>query len=345
MKKLALLFIVLLIASCESKPKNYATLSGKISPANQEKTLTILNRYGYKKEIAITNDGTFKDTLNIEEGNYFFTSNGNEYGSIYLKNNNETSFTFDSEKFYETLKFSGDAADENNFYVANILLREKYLTEDLMSKTEAEFDAVFFNFKNEYSELKKSYKNLDVDFYNNLDTEFERLERDYKAFHSKKLAVINAFPKGSPSPTFENFENFNGGTTSLSDLKGAYVYIDVWATWCAPCIREIPALKKLDAQYHGKNIEFVSLSIDDNTRHGGSWDKAKTSWKNMVGNKSLSGIQLLASNGWQSDFVQSYKIDGIPRFILIDPDGNIVSADAPRPSDPSLINLFNSLNI
>ncbi|WP_299334191.1 TlpA disulfide reductase family protein [uncultured Psychroserpens sp.] len=138
--------------------------------------------------------------------------------------------------------------------------------------------------------------------------------------------------KGKPSPQFENYENHKGGEMSLADLKGKYVYIDVWATWCGPCIREIPSLKEVEKQFHNENIEFVSTSIDEVKDH----DK----WVSMVNDKELGGVQLMADNAWKSKFVEEYAIQGIPRFILIDPNGNIVSADAPRPSDPKLKELL-----
>ena len=65
----------------------------------------------------------------------------------------------------------------------------------------------------------------------------------------------------------------------------------------------------------------------------------------MVNDKNLTGIQLFAPNGWQTEFIRAYKINGIPRFILLDPDGNIVNPDAPRPSSPNLKTLLNDLNI
>ena len=67
--------------------------------------------------------------------------------------------------------------------------------------------------------------------------------------------------------------------------------------------------------------------------------------KKMIADKELGGIQLLASEGFESDFIQDYKITGIPRFILIDPEGNIVASAAPRPSQPELIKLFDELKI
>ena len=65
----------------------------------------------------------------------------------------------------------------------------------------------------------------------------------------------------------------------------------------------------------------------------------------MVADKKLGGIQLFAPNGWQSQFVLDYKIQGIPRFLLIDPEGHIVTPDAPRPSSEKLTELFKSLDI
>ena len=154
---------------------------------------------------------------------------------------------------------------------------------------------------------------------------------------TKQFNIIKKLAKGKTSPVFENYENNAGGTTSLADLKGKYVYIDVWATWCGPCKAEIPSLKKIEKKYHDKNIEFVSLSIDVKQAHG--------AWKQMIIDKELGGIQLMSDNDWKSKFVTDYGIQGIPRFILIDPAGNIVNSDAPRPSDTKLVDLFNELKI
>lgn len=158
----------------------------------------------------------------------------------------------------------------------------------------------------------------------------------FKEGLTTKYNKIKTLTPGNVSPKFD-YENFKGGKTSLESLKGKYVYIDVWATWCGPCRREIPSLQKVEEQYHGKNIEFVSLSIDTK--------KDYEKWKKFVEEKKLGGIQLVADNDWNSKFVTEYAIEGIPRFILVDPNGNIVSADAPRPSDPKLVAKFEELGI
>jgi thiol-disulfide isomerase/thioredoxin len=179
-------------------------------------------------------------------------------------------------------------------------------------------------YTDELEDFYAIYKENSTDEKNNA-----KIEESYLAL--KKLS------KGSASPQFTDYENYAGGTTSLKDLKGKYVYIDVWATWCGPCIAEIPSLKKLEKEYHGKNIQFLSISIDTED----AYDK----WKEMVKEKELGGIQLMADNNWESKFVEDYMIKGIPKFILLDTEGNIIEANAPRPSDENLIVLLNNLNL
>jgi thiol-disulfide isomerase/thioredoxin len=339
----AIFLSILLVGSCSETPKNYVTLSGKITNSNELKKLTISNREGYSKEISLRKDGSFNDTLNVKEGIYRFYD-GNEVGRIYLKNNNTISFTLDTKAFDETLKFKGDDADRSNFIIANSLLQEKFLTADIFDGTEAEFSKTFKNLKAAYSELKGDYKTLDAAYFTDLDENFKAMEKSYTSYFKQKLKMKALFAKGTPSPTFSNYENHNGKTNSLSDFKGKYVYIDIWATWCGPCKAEIPALKALESKYHNRNIEFVSISVDD-ARRSGTMEKAHEAWKTMVSEKELTGVQLFTGNGWEADFVQNYKVNGIPRFILIDPNGNIVDADAPRPSSKKLTELLENLGV
>ncbi|MBK0368315.1 redoxin domain-containing protein [Flavobacterium sp. SE-1-e] len=124
------------------------------------------------------------------------------------------------------------------------------------------------------------------------------------------------------------YKDVNDKPVSFSDFKGKYVYIDLWATWCGPCKREIPAMKKLEEDYHGKNIVFISLSLD----------KAKDTqkWKDFVKSEDLKGIQLMADKDFGSAVAKNYDVNAIPRFLLFDTKGNIINADAMRPSNPEL---------
>lgn len=150
-------------------------------------------------------------------------------------------------------------------------------------------------------------------------------DEHYLNIAQEKFETYQKTKKGNPSPRFADYQNHAGGTRSLDDFKGKYVYIDVWATWCVPCRKEIPALKKLEKAFHGKNIEFVSVSIDSD----------KELWQKTVEEEQLGGVQLIADNAGQSQFLKDYDITSIPRFILIGPDGEIIDAAAPKPSEPA----------
>jgi thiol-disulfide isomerase/thioredoxin len=135
---------------------------------------------------------------------------------------------------------------------------------------------------------------------------------------------------GRLSPGF-NAVDLDGKVWRLTDFRGKYVYIDMWATWCAPCRQEMPYLKQLEAQFKDAQIVFLGLSVDS--------DKAK--WEKMASSGDLTGTQLYL--GTQSSFQEAYRIEGIPRFILLDRNGVIISNDMSRPSDPKTAETLNSL--
>lgn len=141
----------------------------------------------------------------------------------------------------------------------------------------------------------------------------------------------NITAPGRPSPDFQGTD-INGKTYTLKDFRGKYLYIDMWATWCGPCRQELPYLKQLEAKYSGRNITFLSLSIDS--------DKAK--WEEKVRSGTLAGTQLLIGRG--SKFQRDYGITGIPHFILLDPQGRIVNPGMTRPSSDDTEKILNSLS-
>ena len=135
---------------------------------------------------------------------------------------------------------------------------------------------------------------------------------------------------GKPSPEFEA-PDVDGRIWTLADFKGKYVYIDLWATWCNPCKREFPYLKALEEKFAEAEIEFVGLCTD----------KDKGKWEEMVKGGSLSGVQLYL--GPQSQFQKAYNVAGIPRFILLDKEGRIISNDMSRPSSDETAATLESL--
>ena len=339
MKRILVILCALSIFACKEEPKDYVTLSGKILNSHESKTLKIYKDKAFEKVITVNDDGTYSDTLKVTEGDYS-VKHGDEFGSIYLKNGFNSGFNTDYSDFDNTLVYIGDGSDINNYVIQSYLLSDTYFTDDLIADPNTErLDKAVSEYKAGFKNLEANYKGLDSLHKADGVANMEGTIKSLKKYLSGKIALRESLPAGAPSPTFDNYINYAGGKTSLSDLKGKYVYVDIWATWCGPCKREIPSLKKVEEQFHGENIEFVSISVDDEKRSG-TKEKAFESWKNMVKDKELGGIQLFSDNAWQSDFVKNYKVNGIPRFILIDPNGNIVSPDAPRPSNPKLVELL-----
>lgn len=151
----------------------------------------------------------------------------------------------------------------------------------------------------------------------------------------QKMKNIRNFVNGSPAPSFELMDN-NDKKVTLADFKGKYVYIDFWATWCKPCIAEIPSLKKVEEKFKDKNIVFLSISIDNQKDIG--------KWKKFILDNELHGPQLIGDNGWKSKVSKEYIIQSVPRFVLIDTEGFLVDIDAPRPSDSKLTKMLNKLD-
>jgi thiol-disulfide isomerase/thioredoxin len=286
-------------------------------------TITIRGAQKFIKKIAINKNGLFTDTFEVTTGFYQFFD-GSEYSQLYLKNGYDLLMTLNAKEFDESISYNGKGSLENNVLAKKALEDEQFELKHFTSDDEIAFEKAF--------EAKKA---SDAKLFSdvNLDENFrvimtKRANQEYGMIKQMRESAMAAKKLvGKPSPTF-TYENHKGGTSSLSDFKGKYVYIDVWATWCGPCLAEIPHLKKAEAAYHDKNIVFVSISIDAKKDH--------EKWKEMVTQKLLGGVQLIADNDWNSKFVTDYAIQGIPRFILIDPNGNVLEADASRPSNPDL---------
>jgi len=346
MKKTLILLCALIIIACKEESKDFVTFSGKITNQNSD-SLFVYQGRDFSKTIKVNEDGTFSDTLKVTTGMFSFYDGG-ESSNLFLKNGYDLNLTLDTKEFDETIEYSGTGSESNNYLAKKSLLQEELLTASVFDLDEAPFKAKIEDINDELTALLNNTKSLDTALISSEKVELGKLTDQLQASYKQQQARASQFVEfiGKPSPVFENYENYKGGTTSLSDLKGKYVYVDIWATWCGPCKREIPSLKEVEKTYHGKNIEFVSISVDNGRGYKEKTVEAsKEGWKKMIAEKELGGIQLFSDKAWESDFVTGYKIRGIPRFVLIDPDGNVVNADAPRPSSPKLIELFNSLNI
>lgn len=164
--------------------------------------------------------------------------------------------------------------------------------------------------------------------YSHLITDPKLKKRiDHEAARAKRLG------QGRPAPDFF-METLEGSKIKLSDLQGKYTVIDVWATWCAPCVKDAPYYEKFALKYKSDQIQFVSLSVD----------RDKTAWK-LRAREMPKFIQQLHSVN-ESIFREKYSIKSIPRYMVIDPYGTIINLELPRPSKPAFeIILHKALNI
>jgi thiol-disulfide isomerase/thioredoxin len=337
MKKIFSILAALTMLACGQKSHgDYVSLKGTIANTDIN-TLTILGK-GFKKEIKVNENGTFSDTLKITDGFHGF-NDGSQQSILYLKNGYDLELNFDAANFSESIEITGEGAITNNY------LREKLqlIKEEQLNNYALIFELEKPDFDNRMEDLKKrmdgllnNYAGLEKEVYDMEIAANDKLIDFYQSNYDTEHQNYVTLKKGAPSPNF-NYPDHKGNVVSLEDLKGKYVYIDIWATWCAPCIREIPYLKEIQTAYQNKDIDFISLSIDKLEQ--------KDKWLKMIEDQQLEGIQLLADNEWNSDFLTAYNITGIPRFILLDKNGNVVDADAPSPSNPKLKELFNSLEL
>jgi thiol-disulfide isomerase/thioredoxin len=324
MKKLFFSLLILSISAI-SFAQDTMSFMAKITNKNGDILYLKDDRNKIIQEMKIDDKGVFQATFSIAEGMYNLFD-GAEYARLYLKNGYDLKMTMDAKQFDETIKFEGKGAKENNFIAQSALFEEKMSVD-----VEKMFAMDVEGFKRAIENKRKiSTSRIDsvgfepkfVEAYKrDVDGELMQMQMYYTQIQGNKKM------DGKSAPNFD-FENHKGGKTTLESLKGKYVYIDIWATWCGPCRAEIPSLQKVEDTFHGKNIEFVSISVDV--------DKDHDKWKTFVTDKKLGGIQLFADKNWQSDFITAFGINSIPRFILIDPQGVVVEADAKRPSNPQL---------
>ena len=139
----------------------------------------------------------------------------------------------------------------------------------------------------------------------------KQIVADYRKKKAEEKEMRERMREGNPAPEF-TFQNEKGKTVNIKKLKGKIIVLDFWASWCGPCRKEIPNVKKVYAEYKDKGIQFLSVSID----------AKKEAWT-----KALKEEQMPWMQGWTPDagksVMNTYQFGGIPFIILIDKEGNI----------------------
>lgn len=151
---------------------------------------------------------------------------------------------------------------------------------------------------------------------------------DIIARYEPMMKSIAGTARGSEIPYDPVLTDPEGKTYRLSDLFGRFTYIDIWATWCVPCCKEIPHLERVADHFKG-NDQVLVISI--------STDEDRDKWLQKIRKDKPAWPQYILEGEENRRFLEGWGIGGIPRFIMLTPDGRIFSADAMRPSDERIV--------
>jgi thiol-disulfide isomerase/thioredoxin len=180
-----------------------------------------------------------------------------------------------------------------------------------------------------YSQLSKSAQQNEIgeNLLNDILTLSSKDDSFLSKYGSKNLSKQLKFAKG-----FFDFSllDTNNNTFNLNNFKDRYTFVNFWASWCEPCIKNMQAYEKLKRDYLNQQINFVSISID----------KSSANWKKSLRKNKITGINLIDSDGILESF---YEIQGIPVYMIMKPDGNLADLEISKPGSPQLNKIIDTL--
>jgi peroxiredoxin len=132
--------------------------------------------------------------------------------------------------------------------------------------------------------------------------------------HHQRVETLRKTAEGQPAPDIVLNDPY-GKTIALSSLRGKYVLVDFWASWCQPCRMESPNLVRMYNAYKSKGFDIFSVSLDDN----------REAWVKAINDDKLLWTHVSDLQKWNSSVVSQYNIEGIPFTVLLDKEGKIIA--------------------
>lgn len=225
----------------------------------------------------------------------------------------------------------GHPATDSTMQIASVLLARAYVKDIQFIRDNPHLYLSFWIFR---AGLTTSSVNTDtlLSIFNTLFPDSLKKSPEGQVALKTLLARINA-REGMPAPDYTSMTS-DGKTISPSDNTGKFVLLDFWASWCGPCIKEMPRLRELQKKYAGNKFQLISVTLDDDRKNFEAAVKENgMDWIQIFGNKHL---------------IKAYSIGAIPELFLIDPTGKIIYTSGTYSAgktteDPGLKRLYSIL--
>lgn len=341
------LLALLLLSACQPQKSGYK-ISGTIAGiADGEKVYLYDLKAHEDIDSVVVNNGTFEFKGNVDNTSLYFIlyrSEGNDTRYVDVWVENIPISVNGNLGDFENMHIEGSAVqkqdDEYSEYVKPYKERLDSIDKafDPTNKEEAQrLYELYEQVNNELNVAKKEFVNLHSDYYFSVYL-LERLIRELEPKEGEELFAM--IPEAHQSTSYgknikryltlnknlqvgDKFSDFTlpnaqGEMVNLSELvKGKYALIDFWASWCRPCRRENPHLRKAFNQYHDKGFEIFGVSLDEQ----------KEDWLKAVGEDNITWTAVVDTLAFNGDAAMMYNVRYIPHNFLINPEGEILAID------------------
>jgi peroxiredoxin len=351
---LSIILVLLSLISCNNNSDSDYKITINLESDSDNKYLYLISEIGMKMDSALIQNGecVFSNSLTEPQLCAVTPSKNPSDGMVFILDYGQTNIQGSIENFSQS-KISFENSKNNDLF-NHFNKQNKMVSNQQYSYYLKKIDAekigdtlTLKRFQDSTSVLAKHFKDFVVDFaatnknhvglviaisenliisrydttvlfdiYNsypdNLKSSF------YGTKHLNHLNAINS-PSLQVGDQIIDFtlNDINGKSVSIIDYRNKFVLIELWASWCAPCRAENPNLLKAYEEYNSKGFEIIGVSLDTD----------KDSWLKAIEKDNLNWTNLSDLKGWENELVQHYKINGVPRNILIDKTGKIIAIE------------------